>query len=1267
MKRILLLLIALAPLTGLATHAFSQTDYVRDWLILGTFPHADDATRLSYDYLGPDASVSPQGGELSAGHRWRLYHSPKEFIDFLWGELPFEAREHCAVYAAFFVNSPNDQKTQLLVGSDDGITISCNRQQVHFNDVSRGLQLDDDTVTVQLKTGWNTLLLKIVNSEGGYGASARFADGEGLVLSAVNPFSPPRPLSPPSLSFIPKELDLHFALTQDNRFKAALELSLVNEGSSVAKDIVMTLSSGDQTVSRTVIPGIEGGEVLRGHQEIAFQDLVEIARKKMPVRLRLQYGGKDTAYVCDFSGKVLRNFFEPWELEGWIQERADERSVRLTRTIVVPAELSGLALRLAVDIGEKWGSLLVNGDPMLARFSGDSGELTLTSKARTGDTLRVELIVTSEKPLQGRALGSSTIRPRNDPLERYLYDVRFATEIYHADLGDQSAVLSQLFGLLQSHRFEQADEVLKPVNEKIASLAPEAKKLSLSLIGNAHIDMAWLWRVPETMEVTRATFQAALDNLKAYPDFHFSHGQAQSYFWIEQQHPDMFREIQKYVREGRWEIIGGTWVESDANLPSGESLVRQYLYGKRYFKKKFGVDVRHGFFPDTFGHPASLPQILNRSEIETYTFFRPWEDERMFRWESPDGSRVFAHHPSNWYGTWSDIPDTLWTAAFQTRQKFAASDAIQFFGVGDHGGGPTRRQIEKIELLGGLQLYPDTRMSTFSSYYGLLTPREQNTAVQRGELNPVFEGCYTSQATIKLNNRKAEALLPTAEMVSTIATRYGYDYPSREMEEAWHLVLFNQFHDLLCGSGIHEIYLDADQWYAQAFERADRVLQAALKTIALNITTTSRTKGTPLIVFNPMNWRRTEPIELGWKSEPERVPRVLDDRGRERPVQIIRASSDSVWFQFIPTDVPSIGYKTYWITTGKGRSRSLSGDLTLESRYFKVEIDRKSGSVSRIYDKRRKQEMLATGALANQLLIQEDDAPMSAWVIGLRGAPRSLEAPTSVKVVESGPVRKVVQTEYRFEGSSFTQDVILYADLPRIDFRTTVDWHHRKRVLKVAFPLNIQDGRATFEIPYGSIERPADGQEVVAQKWVDLSAAGYGVSLLNDSKYGFDVKGNVIRMTALRSPTDPDPKADEGRHEFSYALYPHAGSWEEGRTVLRGYEFNTPMVTQLTDQHHGVLPATYSFIETDDPNVVLSTLKKCEDDGSFILRFYETVGRGGATRLKFWQPVVGAAETNLIEWDENPIVDVAPGAGVLNVRLKPYEIKTLKLSLGKEQ
>lgn len=1267
MKRILLFLVALAPLTGLGAHAFSQTDYIRDWLVLGTFPHADVGTRLSYDYLGGEATALPRGGELLAGHHWMLYHSQRDFIDFLWSDLPFDGREHCAVYAAFFVNSPKDQKSRLLVGSDDGVVIWCNGEQVHFNEVSRGLQLDNDTVTVQLRTGWNTLLLKIVNNEGGYGAAVRFADGEGLVVSAVNPFPSRHPPSPPSLLLIPERLNLQFVLTLENRLKAALELPLVNEGSSVAKDVLTTLSSGDKTVSRSVIPGIEGGEYFRTQQEIAFQDLLEVAARNVPARLRLRYEGRDTAFVYDFSGELLRTFFEPWALDGWSEQKIDERSVRLNRMIVVPPELSGLALRLAVDIGEKWGSLIINEDPKLARFSGDSGELTLTSKARTGDTLRVALVVRSEQPIRGSVLNASTIRPRNDLLERYLYEVRFAAEIYHADLGDQSAVRSQLLGLLQSHQLEETVKVLTPVSEKIASLAPEAKKLSLSLIGNAHIDMAWLWRVPETMEVTRATFQAALDNLKAYPDFHFSHGQAQSYAWIEQQHPDMFREIQQYVRGGRWEIVGGTWVESDANLPSGESLVRQYLYGKRYFKKKFGVDVKHGFFPDTFGHPASLPQILYKCGIETYTFFRPWEDERMFWWESPDGSRVFAHHPSNWYGTWSDIPDTLWTAAFQTRQKFSVSDAIQFFGVGDHGGGPTRRQIEKIELLSGLQLYPDTKMSTFTSYYGLLKPQDKHAAVQRGELNSVFEGCYTSQAMMKLNNRRAEALLPTAEIFSTIASRYGYDYPSADIEEAWKRVLFNQFHDLLCGSGIHEVYLDAAQSYAEAFERAERALQAALRTIALNINTKGKTKGTPLIVFNPLSWERTGPIEVGLRSIAGGFPLVVDDRGRALPLQIIRASADSLWIQCIPRDVPSIGYKTYWVTTGKRPSHAVAVDLTLENRYFRVEIDKGSGSVSRIYDKLQKREVLAPGTLANQLQIQEDEAPMSAWVMGLKGAPRSLDAPTSVTVVESGPVRKVVRTVYRFENSTFAQDVILYADLPRIDFRTAADWHHRKRVLKVAFPLNIQQGTATFEIPYGSIERPADGHETVAQKWVDLSSAGYGVSLLNDSKYGFDVKDNVIRMTALRSPTDPDPKADEGEHEFSCALYPHAGSWVEGKTVMRAYDFNTPMVMLLTDQHEGLLTSTFSFIRTDDPNVVLSTLKKCEEDGSYILRFYETAGTSRATRLTLWQPVVSAAETNLMELDEIPIVDFAPSASILKVPLKPFEIKTLKLSLGKEQ
>jgi len=1261
MKRLIFLL-AFA-----ASPAFAQTDYVRDWLILGSFPHADATTRLFFDFLGGEATVKPRGGETIAGRAWLLYHSPREFIDFRWSDLPFSARERCAVYAALFVQSPREQKVRLMVGSDDGITIWCNGQTVHQNDVYRGVVLDNDTVLVALKSGWNTILMKVVNGDGGYGLSARFADGEGLVLSAENPFTPDRPLTPASLSCPSPKLNFNFELNVSQQLIFSYDLPLFNSGSTAAERITVELSVGDKTIASAILPRVMGGELIRFQQRLSFRDAVQVSDRKGLSRVRLRYDGKETSRAFEFTGEILRRFFEAWQLQGWQEDRMGESSVRYTRTVIVPDDLEGLGLQIAVDIWDRWGDVSVNGTKKLARFSGDSGELLLTEKAAARDTFRIELTATSEKPIQGSALVSSTIRPRHGVIERYLKDVRFAKEIYNIDLGDQTAAATQLLGLLNARKPDRAAEILRPLNQKIASFAPEAKKLALHLIGNAHIDMAWLWRYPETIEVTRATFQAALDNLKRYPNFHFSHGQAHSYFWIEQRYPEMFREIQRYVREGRWEIVGGTWVESDANIPSGESLARQYLYGKRYFKEKFGVDVKHGFFPDTFGHPATLPQILSKSGIETYTFFRPGEEERMFWWETPDGSRVFAHHPPNWYGTWSGIPDTLWTTALKTQRRFSVNNAVQFFGVGDHGGGPTRRQIEQIEQLSKVTLYPDTKMSTFASLYSSLLKEKKDAPIERGEQNPVFEGCYSSQAITKLNNRRAEALLPTAETFATLAMRYGFVYPTGDLEEAWQRVLFNQFHDILCGSSIHDVYLDADQFYLEAFERAERVLAAALRTLTMTIATNHRLKsGSPLVIFNPLNWTRSEPMEITWKSEARVMPQVVDERGRKLPVQLVSRSADSVRFVFVPKDIPSVGYRTYWIAAGYEPPTRPSADLALENRFFRVEIDKSSGCVSRIYDKLRKREVLQLGSLANQLQIQEDSAPMSAWVMGLRGEPIAITAPRSVKVMESGPVRRVVRSEYDVENSSFALDVILYTDLPRIDFRFGAEWHHRQRILKIAFPVNIVDGRATYEIPFGAIQRTTDGHEVVGQKWIDLSSQEYGVSLLNDSKYGFDVKDNVIRMTALRSPTDPDPKADAGRHEFSYALYPHAGNWEDGQTVLRGCEFNAPFVFRVADQHHGELPSTASFLEVNKPTVVVSAIKKCEDDNSLVVRLYQAVEMPVHVQLKCYRPIVNPVETDLVEWEARPIAPGDRREGAVTIRLKPFELKTLKFSLGKE-
>ena len=1246
--------------------AVSQTGYVKDWLILGTFPDSAVNTRLAKDYIDGEGSVSPRGGEVVEGRQWVLYHSPQDFVDFLWSDLEFGVRERCVVYAAFFVQSPSQQTVRLLVGSDDGIAIWCNGKRSHFADVVRGLVVDNDTVSLELLAGWNTVVLKVANTEGGFGASARFADGKDLILSAQNPFPAQQALTPANLVSKPGALSFRYHLTDQPSVAISMELPLFNAGSLSPRAVTLQFSSAGKTLASFPVPSLAGGELKSIVSSVPFAQTMLQAESGAPLSVRLKYEGHDTTLSFAFCDQLLNKFFEPWPLEGWMVRQVDEKTESYSRTIVVPEDLRGLILQFAVDIGDYWGSVTVNGVPKLPRFSGDSGELELTSQARAGEKFEIELSVKTEKPVGLKALVSSTFHPRHDRIERYLLDARFAKAIYGIDGPEQSATSSQILTLLRTLSYEELDKILEPFQTRIASYVAEAKQLSLHMIGNAHIDMAWLWRYPETIEVTRATFQSALDNLNRYPDFRFSHGQAQSYYWIEQKYPEMFREIQKYVKEGRWEIIGGTWVESDGNMPSGESFVRQYLYGKHYFKSRFGVEVKHGYYPDTFGHAATLPQILSKSGIETYTFFRPGEDEHIFWWETPDGSRVLAHHPSNWYGTWSGIPDTVWASAKASSQKFAVHDVVQFFGVGDHGGGPTRRQIERIEQLSKVQLYPKTEMSSFGSLYDNLLPQISTVPVQRGEQNFVFEGCYTSQAMIKQNNRKAEALLPTAEMFSSIAMQYGYTYPSGEFEDAWHKILFNQFHDVMCGSGIHDVALDAGQFYAEAFDKTNKILNGALEVIGKQVNTKGIAKsGIPVLTFNPLNWTRSEPIELTLRMKAGEQPRVLDAKGKEVPSQVIARTKDSVKIVFAPKNVPSIGYATHWITSRKSGVQKLSRDLTLENKFFSVQVDPVSGCVSEIYDKVRSRELVPQGLLVNEMQIQEDDAPMSAWVIGLKGEPRSIRDASSVKVVESGKVRKIIRSEYSYEMSTFAQEVILYENRPCIEFRFTADWKHRKRALKIAFPLALEKPKATFDIPFGTIERAADGREVVAQKWVDLSEQNFGVTLLNESKYGFDVKENVIRMTVLRSPTDPDPKADEGFHEFRYALYAHAGSPQDGGTVRRGFEFNTPLISILTDQHPGNLPPAFSFIKTDNSDVVISTLKKAEDDDDLILRLYEAAGRISQTKINLWRSVTDVKETDLMEWNPRPMVPGNSNANILDLALKPTEIKTLKFSLGK--
>jgi len=798
------------------------------------------------------------------------------------------------------------------------------------------------------------------------------------------------------------------------------------------------------------------------------------------------------------------------------------------------------------------------------------------------------------------------------------------------------------------------------------------------LVGHAHIDLSWLWRWEETVnDIAVQTFKGTLAQMAKMPGLTFAQSQPAVYEAMEKNYPALFEEIRAKIREGTWFPVGGMWAEPDLNMPDGEALARQLLYGKRYFLDKFGVDVTVGWNPDAFGHNWQLPQILSKAGIRYYVFERCAPEKKpFFWWEGKDGSRVLCHVPQGWYlvNLKDGLNEVLKDASTQTPVR----DFLILYGAGDHGGGPRDSDVAAIEKYRNDPNHPRMVFSDPASYFKKIEGSGVDFSVVRKELNFTFPACYTTQAATKKWNRTTESLLLQAERFSALAVAAGFRdyYPERDIDEAWKTALRNQFHDILDGSSIGPVYEESGRFYREAQSRGQRALDFSLETI-LNAADT-RGKGIPLAVFNSLFWSRTEPVtaEVNLPKGTEGVT-VLTPDGKPVPVQILekRADGDRARFRvtFMASDVPSFGYRIYRATGAaqpveggtSGSTLSVSASA-MENAFFRIAVDPKTGWITSLYDKRLNREMFSGPANVLQAIADEPES-MSAWELGLKGAPENIGAAgASVEIVEKGPVRAILRVKTPFRHSLFVQDLILYADLARLDVRMTIDWQERNLMIKAAFPLNLKSGQAEFEIPFGSITRPADGTEVPALRWVDLSEppSGAGLSLLNDCKYGFDVKDATLRMSIVRGATSPDPEADRGRHELLYSLYPHAGTWKEADTTRRGAEFNNALIARTGMTHPGTLAAERSFIAASPANVVLSTLKMESGYNSrnLILRLYETFGKKTEAKISFPWPVQ-AEEVDLIE---RPVKGAAVrssqgAANEISVPVGPYEIKTLKV------
>jgi alpha-mannosidase len=855
------------------------------------------------------------------------------------------------------------------------------------------------------------------------------------------------------------------------------------------------------------------------------------------------------------------------------------------------------------------------------------------------------------------------------------------------------------------------DTSLVAARALLEPLKPYLQQTSVRLTGNSHIDAAWLWPWSETVDVTRRTFATALQLMDEYPQYTYTQSAAAYSDWIVEKYPFMYSQIRDRVKQGRWEMVGGMWVEPDLNMPDGESLVRQLLIGKRYFKEKFGSDVRIGWNPDSFGYNWQLPQIYKKSGIDYFvTQKMAWNDFnqlplKVFWWQSPDGSRVLTYFPHDYVNEIQPL---------RIASDVATSDALNpgvpemmhLFGVGDHGGGPTRAMLDNgVHWSSPDVIFPKTRFGIAQEFFSDIEARADTAHApvwnyksladgvaplpapsQGGFSLPIWNdelyleyhrGVFTTQADHKRNMRESEEAVLNAEKVSSLAWLWGTPYPATQLTEAWKKVLFNQFHDLAAGSGIGVIYKDAQRDYDFVRLQIDQISSQALHAIASHIRTKSPADEIPILVTNPLAWERTDLVKVSVQ-----MPGSLNDisvvngQGVQQLVQVLSKDEKLNRYELLveANDVPSIGYRVFRVVP---RASSLHSDLkvdgfTLENSTLRVSVDPESGCIASVYDKNSKFEFIEAGGCGNELIAFKDTPKdFDAWNIDADFEQHftKLDKADSVQVIEKGPLRATVRVTRTWQNSKFVQDISLYAGLSRIDISNDIDWHETHVLLKAAFPLAASTAQATYEIPYGAIDRPTTQNnrfeaakfEVPALRWADLGDGRHGFSLINESKYGYDAKDNVLRLSLLRSPTWPDSEADRGHHHFSYSLYPHDGDWKRALTVRRGFEFNYKLSAMQVDSHEGSLTDAHSFVGLKQENVVLTAIKKTEDGDGILLRFYEWAGKAGEVQVSVPVGATDATLTNLMEQPEGAPLALN-AASQITVPVHPFEIVSVRVN-----
>ncbi len=966
------------------------------------------------------------------------------------------------------------------------------------------------------------------------------------------------------------------------------------------------------------------------------------------------------------------NVGDKWGNNGW--------SAFFKNSFTIPERIKGQKVTLNVYFGGD-SLLSLNGEPYQG-LDPFRNSVLLTNCAEGNEHFDVDIesyYVWHSNESTVKTLSCSFIGCVDPEIEEIYWDFKAVFNalfmpVLDKGLGDViRAALKEAFTHvnfdLEGEEFKAELRLAKKVlQDRVYNNPNYASEGNLALVGNSHLDIVFMWAYKEYIRKLGRTHATMLRLMEQYPDFIFSQSTVPTYIEMEKRYPNMFQQVKKRIEEGRWEYIGAMWVEPDCNLISGESFTRQLLHGVRYAEKTFGITPKTCWVPDVFGNGYAMPQILKKAGVEYFVTHKmgiwndtnPWQ-YNTFWWEGPDGSKVFSIvPPTHFIGTVE--ADSLKMNWQRYTDKATIGESMYCYGWGDGGGGVDTEMLEYVKRYKKFPGLPSTQVSKIEDSLARMKAKatETNIPTWKDELYlEEHRGVHTTKALLKKYNRKCENELRQAEIFASVAMKMGAAYPLDKLNEAWQRLLTTQFHDGLPGSHITEVFKDWCDEYEAILAIIAEVKDAALNVIAGNIDGTEK-YGKPFALFNSLGVAATTKVELPYKDVEIYCP-----GGNKVPVQAYTKPDGTKVLCFVAKNVPACGYKVYYAKEGTVVPAVAADPAEFENDNFSLTLDDRAELVS-IFDKKNQREVLSDKG--NVFRFYEDlPGKYDAWDIVATYVDREFDTPAGkVEGMVKGDVFTCVTISKKINKSFIKQNIIIYNELDRIDFDTFISWHEQEKLLKVGFDVDIKAQKYTRDIAYATIENsnyrhnPYDKAkfEVSAHNFIDMSEDGYGLSILNDCKYGYEVNKNCMIITLLKAPMNPDPESDRGDHYFTYSLYPHAGSWKDAETVTRGLEINNPLVAvDVKADAKGDVKG--SFISVSAKNVPLEAVKKCEDEDAYIIRFVEKAGRRTKVDADFFAEIARAAECNLLERED--VAFEGYEGSKLSFEIDPFEIKTFKL------